>query len=242
MAGLQAPPSSGLQAFIASGLQVRGTAGAAVVGPVWASDDLNDVIIRLSDADLSVLLFAVSPAALPYGIGGESGVIWHCDTSVPDRIHELSTADFSSIRFAAAGNGVPAGIGGDATRIWQCDTSGVGSNLVKERSVVDFSIIQSTAPPSNHSWGMGGTASVIWLCTNLNFPHGGNDRIYELTNTLVAVRFAASPGVTPVGCGGSASRIWHADSNRNAYELSVLDFSVVQSVAHLTRSIFGIGG
>ena len=49
----------------------------------------------------TVVRSASSPSTGPYGIGGGSTVIWHCDSDT-DKVYELSTTDFSVMRSASS--------------------------------------------------------------------------------------------------------------------------------------------
>jgi len=118
----------------------------------------------------SVVRSASSPSAIPIGIGGDSSVIWHCDTNV-DKVYELSTADFSVVRSARCPDSWPNGIGGDSSVIWHCDDH----DIVYELSTADFSVVRSAGSPSTAPTGIGGDSSVIWYCD------ATVNKVYELS-------------------------------------------------------------
>jgi len=114
-----------------------------------------------------------SPSTSPFGIGGASDVVWHCDANL-DQIYELSPTDFSAVRSASSPSTSPLGIGGASDVIWHCDS---GVDLIYELSTIDLSVIRSAASPSTVPSGIGGASNVIWHCdANL-------DQIYELSPT-----------------------------------------------------------
>jgi len=101
---------------------------------IWHSTYLSDtkrnaIGSNLSPTGISKVLYfgeeatwktVASPSTTPSGIGGDSSVIWHCDTNA-DQVYELSTTDFSVVRSASSPNISPSGIGGDPSVIWHCD-------------------------------------------------------------------------------------------------------------------------
>lgn len=187
---------------------------------------------------------ANSPDADPYGIGGSSNVIWHCDLMgdpgpPPLCIYELSVLDFSVIK---AGTGyADVGIGGDESVIWASHT---GVNRIYELSTTDFSVIKegSHGHPTVHPWGIGGDGAVIWHCAGHAVQY-----IYELKPAdFSVIKSAISPSPSPGyarGIGGDINTIWLCVVNvKLIYELSPLDFSAIRTCQSPSTVSTGIGG
>ena len=134
-----------------------------------------------------VVRSAASPSTVPWGIGGKSSVIWHCDSGALDRIYELSIVDFSVVRFAASPSFKPYGIGGDGAAIWHCDPGDPDPSRVFELSTVDFSVVRSADSPSSNPYGIGGNDTTIWHCDVWT------DLIYELALAVIAPTVTTDP-------------------------------------------------
>ncbi len=207
--------------------------GSPAEGEIWFRTDLGDVKICTGDSFGSSLRSANTPSTTPYGIGGDSSAIWHCDGN--GNVYELSTSDFSTLRSASGPSTTPYGIGGDSSTIWYCDCD---ANNIYELSTSDFSTLRSASSPDTWPSGVGGDSNTIWHCD------ANVDNVYELsTSDFSTLTTVNSPSTTPTGIGGDSSTIWHCDDNTdNVYELSTSDLSTLRTVNSLSETPTGIGG